>query len=85
MTKITWALLAKVYARLEAEMMKSALESLDIPVELAQEGAGHWAIPLNFGKFAEVHLFVPKENLDEASAWLEDYNNDEMEIEEGEA
>ena len=85
MAEITWALLTKVYDRLEAEMMKSALESLDIPVELAQEGAGHWAIPLNFGDFAEVQVFVPKENLDEANEWLEDYNNDEMEIEEGEA
>ena len=82
MAEIKWALLTKVYARLEAEMMKAALETLDIPVELAQEGAGHWAIPLNFGDFAEVHLFVPKEKLSEASEWLDDYNNDEMELEE---
>ena len=57
MGNMTWALLTKVYTRIEAEMIKAALKALDIPVELAQEGAGHWAIPLSFGDFAEVKLY----------------------------
>ena len=75
MTKMTWELLTKVYDRMEAEMMKAALEALEIPVELAQEGAGHWAIPLSFGDFAEVQIFIPKEKFEEASEWLKNYTN----------
>ena len=75
MTKMTWELLTKVYDRMEAEMMKAALEALEIPVELAQEGAGHWAIPLSFGDFAEVQIFIPKEKYEEASEWLKNYTD----------
>lgn len=71
---MTWEILTEVYDRIEAEMMKAALEALEIPVELAQESVGG-TIPVSFGKFAKVHLFVPKEKYQEASAWLESYNN----------
>ena len=74
MVKMTWELLTKVYDRIEAEMMKAALEALEIPSELAQESVGG-TMPVSFGRFAEVHIFVPKEKFEEASAWLEDYNN----------
>ena len=83
MTEMTWELLTKVYDRIEAEMMKAALESLEIPTELAQESVGG-TIPVSFGKFAEVHIFVPKEKFKEASLWLENYDNDELEIDEEE-
>ncbi len=84
MTEMTWELLTKVYDRIEAEMMKAALEALEIPTELAQESVGG-TIPVSFGKFAEVHVFVPKEKLDEANAWLESYGNNNLETEEGES
>ena len=84
MNEMTWTLLTKVYSRIEAEMVKAALEALDIPVELAQEGAGHWAIPLSFGDFAEVQVFVPKDKFDDAGEWLKGYDNDEMELVEEE-
>jgi len=74
MAAMTWELLTKVYDRIEAEMMKSALEALEIPAELAQESVGS-SIPVSFGKFAEIHIFVPKEKLEEALAWLESYND----------
>ncbi len=76
MTEMTWELLTKVYDRIEAEMMKAALDALEIPTELAQESVGG-TMPVSFGKFAEVHIFVPKEKFEEASAWLEDYDNTE--------
>jgi len=71
---MTWELLTEVYDRIEAEMMKAALEALEIPVELAQESVGG-TIPVSFGQFAKVHIFVPKEKVEEASAWLDGYNN----------
>jgi len=71
---MTWELLTEVYDRIEAEMMKSALEALEISVELAQESVGG-TIPVSFGKFAKVHIFVPKDKFEEASGWLEGYNN----------
>ncbi len=72
MAAMTWDLLTKVYDRIEAEMMKSALEALEIPVELVQEGAGG-SIPLSFGKLAEVQIFVPKVKWNEAQEWLRSY------------
>lgn len=83
MTDMQWKILTKVYDRIEAEMMKAALETLDIPVEFAQESVGG-TIPVGFGAFAEIHLFVPLEKFDEASAWLEMYENDDVEIEDEE-
>ncbi len=74
MAEMTWEMLTEVYDRIEAEMMKAALEALEIPVELAQESVGS-TIPVSFGKFAKVHLYVPKEKIKEARAWLETYNN----------
>lgn len=81
MSEMQWKILTKVYDRVEAEMMKSALESLDIPVEFAQESVGG-TIPVSFGAFAEIHIFVPHEKYDDAKAWLEIYENDEAEFDE---
>ena len=72
MTEMTWEKLTKVYDRIEAEMMKAALEALEIPAELMQESVGG-TIPVSFGKFAEVQIFVPKDKLEDAQAWLEGY------------
>jgi len=81
MTEMQWKILTKVYDRVEAEMMKAALETLEISVELAQESVGG-TIPVGFGAFAEIHLFVPQEKFEEAKAWLEMYENDEAEVED---
>ena len=72
MARMTWGLLTKVYDRIEAEMIKSALEALEIPVELVREGAGE-SIPFSFGKLAEVQIFVPKVKLPAAEDWLKNY------------
>ena len=76
-----WKILTKLYDRIEADMMKEALSALNIPVELAQESAGD-LFPVNFGKMAEIHLFVPKEKFEEASEWLKAYEDDKLEEEE---
>ena len=81
MNEMQWKILTKVYDRVEAQMMKAALEALDIPVEMAQESAGS-LYPVNFGKMAEIHLFVPNDKFEEASAWLEMYENDAVEVDE---
>ncbi len=81
MDDLKWKILTKVYDRVEAEMMKSALDALEIPVAFAQESVGG-VIPVSFGAFAEIHLFVPTEKFAEASAWLEMYENDRVEVEE---
>ncbi len=73
MSEMTWELLTKVYDRIEAEMIKSALEALEISAELAQESVGG-TIPVSFGKFAEVQIFVPKDKLGEAQEWLKSYD-----------
>ena len=73
MTEMTWELLVKVYDRVEAEMMKAALEAIAIPSELIQESVGE-TIPVGFGKFAEVQIFVPKKKAQEAQAWLDEYD-----------
>ena len=81
MNEMQWKILTKIYDRVEAEMMKAALETLSIPVEFAQESVGG-TIPVGFGAFAEIHLFVPLEKFEEAKAWLEMYENNEAEIED---
>ncbi len=81
MSEISWKILTKVYDRVEAEMMKAALETLGIDVEFAQESVGG-TIPVSFGAFAEIHIFVPSEKFDEAQSWLEMYENDEVELDE---
>ncbi|MBT3338917.1 MAG: hypothetical protein HN975_14785 [Anaerolineae bacterium] len=77
---MNWQVLTKVYDRIEAEMIKAALEALKIPVELAQESVGG-TIPVSFGKFAEIHVLIPKEKREEAQEWLENYDKDEFEVE----
>ncbi|OQX64423.1 MAG: hypothetical protein B5M51_03835 [Anaerolinea sp. 4484_236] len=74
MDELTWELLTQIYDRVEAEMIKAALEALDIPAELVQEGIGRWVVPVTVGSFGEVHIFVPKEKIAEARAWLNAYD-----------
>ena len=81
MSELQWKILTKVYDRVEAEMMKAALGTLNIPVEFAQESVGG-TIPVSFGAFAEIHVFVPADKFDEAKSWLEMYENDTVEVDE---
>lgn len=74
MDELKWELLTEVQGRLEAEFLKSFLQSQDIDVELFQESIGHHIYPVTIDGLGRVQLFVPKEQADEARKILENYN-----------
>jgi hypothetical protein len=77
MTEHEWQILLEVYDRLEAEIIKDALDAQDIPAELFQEGVSHFIYPVN-GPIGKIEICVPPEKLQEALAWLEAYNKDQL-------
>jgi hypothetical protein len=84
MSKTGWATLLQVNSRLEAEILKEALEAQGIPAAIFQEGAMHYVYPVAIGPLASVELCVPKERLGEAQAWLADYESGALEEPPGE-
>ena len=76
MDELSWELLVEIYDRLEAEMIKAALEAKGIPVELFQESIGYSASPVTLGLLGLVQIFIPKEKVSEARSWLDAYKND---------
>ncbi|RPH62460.1 MAG: hypothetical protein EHM81_02210 [Chloroflexi bacterium] len=79
MSDTGWATLLEVYDRLEAEIIKEALEAQGIPAEIFQEGAGHFAYPVNVGPLGKVEICVAEERFDEAEAWLQEYQDGNLE------
>jgi hypothetical protein len=75
MDELKWEVLTEVQGRLEAEFLKSYLESQDIDVELFQESVGHHIYPVTIDGLGRVQIFVPKEQVKEARRILETYNN----------
>jgi hypothetical protein len=73
MEKLKWKMLAEVYGRMEAEMIKSLLEAEGIPVELFQEGIGHHVFPVTVDGLGKVQVFVPNKKITEAREWLHSY------------
>src|SRR5258706_12528362 len=69
MSETGWATLLEVNTRLEAEIIKEALEAEGMPAEIIQEAVRS----LYPGVLASVEICVPKERLVEARAWLVDY------------
>jgi hypothetical protein len=74
MDELTWELLSEVQGRLEAEFLKSYLESQGIEVELFQESIGHHIYPVTVDGLGRVQIFVPKDQAAEARQLLEEYN-----------
>jgi hypothetical protein len=70
MDQLTYEILVEINGRLEAEMIESYLEAQGIDVELIQESIGHSAYPVTLDGLGRVQLFVPKEKIIEARAWL---------------
>jgi hypothetical protein len=62
--------LATVEGRHVADIIKSYFEANGIPVELSQESFGV-TVGLTIGKFGEVHLLVPTNQIDEARELLQ--------------
>ena len=75
MDELKWELLAEVQGRLEAEFIKSYLESQGIESELFQESVGHHIYPVTIDGLGRVQIFVPKDQATEARELLEEYNN----------
>lgn len=77
MSENEWVTLLEVYDRLEAEILKEALEAQGIPAELFQEGVSHYIYPVG-GPLGRIEIRVPKILITDAQNWLEAYNRDEL-------
>ena len=75
MDEMKWEVLTEVQGRLEAEFIKSYLESQGVDVELFQESIGHHIYPVTIDGLGRVQIFVSKEQAAEARQLLEEYNN----------
>lgn len=74
MDELQWELIDEIQGRLEAEFIKSYLESQGIEVELFQESVGHHIYPVTIDGLGRVQIFVPKEQAAEARQILNEYN-----------
>ena len=74
MSDIHWATLLEVVDRLQAEIIKEALEAQDIPAEIFQEGAMHYAYT-----GGRIEICVPNDRIEEARVWLTEYLNGQIE------
>jgi hypothetical protein len=72
MDELKYALLAEVYGRMEAELIKSYLEAHEIDVELFQESIGQNIYPTTIDTLGNVQIFVSKEKMEEALVLLKD-------------
>lgn len=66
--------LMEVFDRLEAEIIKEALEAKGINATLFQESVGS-LYPGSFGVMNKVEICVPEEQLELAKRWLEEYES----------
>jgi len=73
MDQLTYAKLAEVFGRLEAELIESLLEAEGIDVELVQESVGHTIYPVTVDGLGRVQIFVPKDKVHEAREWLKTF------------
>ena len=77
MSENEWVALLEVFDRLEAEILKEAIEAQGIPAQLFQEGLSHYLYPVS-GPMGRIELCVPNDKLQEARQWLEAYNSGEL-------
>jgi hypothetical protein len=79
MSEHEWVTLLDVNDRIEAEIIKEALEAQGIPAQIFQEGIAHFAYPVTVGPLANVEICVPADRSEEAQAWLADYRSGQLE------
>lgn len=72
MGEMKYEMLAEIYGRMEAELIKSYLEANEIDVELFQESVGQNIYPTTIDQLGKVQVFVKKENLEEARILLKE-------------
>ncbi len=76
-----FTLLESVSGSMQAQIIRSLLESRDIGVMLSQESAGA-VFGLGVGPLAEVDVLVPQSQLDEARAILDEYYSGSLDVDE---
>ncbi|MBP6812984.1 MAG: DUF2007 domain-containing protein [Saprospiraceae bacterium] len=72
MEELKYELLAEVYGRMEAELIKSYLEANGIDVELFQESIGQNIYPTTVDQMGRVQIFVEKVKMDEALSLMDE-------------
>jgi hypothetical protein len=72
MDELKYELLAEVYGRMEAELIKSYLEAHGIDVELFQESVGQNIYPTTIDTLGNVQIFVKKDKMEEALILLKE-------------
>ena len=72
MSEMKYEMLAEIYGRMEAELIKSYLEANEIDVELFQESIGQNIYPTTIDQLGKVQVYVKKENLEEARILLKE-------------
>jgi hypothetical protein len=73
MSQKEWITLIETQDRLQAEILREALQACEIPAQIFQEGAAQFAYPLSVGPLSLVQVCVPADRAQEAQAWLQDY------------
>lgn len=79
MSEREWVTLLEVDDRIEAEIIKEALVAQGIEAEFFQEGVVHFGYPVTVGGMATVEICVPNDQLEQAQAWLADYESGKLE------
>ena len=74
MSETRWMPLTEASSRIEAEIIKEALEAQDIPAEIFQEGAMRYVYT-----GGRIEVCVPNERIAEARVWLKNYETDQLE------
>jgi hypothetical protein len=72
MNELKYELIAEVYGRMEAELIKSYLEAHEIDVELFQESIGQNIYPTTIDAMGNVQIFVSKDKVNEALELFEE-------------
>jgi hypothetical protein len=72
MTEGKWEVVTTVSGSMQADILRTLLESRDIEVFLNQEGAGR-VYGINVGPLGEVQILVPESQSQEAQQILNDY------------
>jgi len=72
-----WVTLLEVFDRLQAEIIKEALDAQGIPAQLFQEGISHYLYPVT-GPMGKIEICVPYTRLKDAREWLNSYQNGDL-------
>lgn len=73
MSEPHWATLFEAAHRMEAEIIKEALEAQGFPAEIFQEGVLHYT-----ALGGRIDVCVPSDRLEEAQAWLAQYEEGQL-------